>query len=116
MLEAIPKQTSFSEAFKVRGQGEEKGWRAPQPIRKPTRTSGPWPAVSGLSGQAAVFAECVDTLGLVIRMMKLGVSSVPRPSKHTSEPAQKLPLCCCVGPLWAQSALKRGHLGCCRGG
>ena len=95
-----PTKRIFPKRFKVRGQGEEKGWRAPQPIRKPTRKSCPWPAVSGLSGQAAVFADNVDTLGLVIRMMKLGVrSSVPRPSKHISEPAQKLSLCCCVGPL-----------------
>ena len=108
-----PSRRIFPKRSKVRGQGEEKGWRAPQPIRRPTRTSWPWPAVSGRSGRAAVFAERVDTLGLVIRrMVRLVVRrSVPRPSRHTS----------CrsgvgSGPFWAQTALKRGHLGCCRGG
>lgn len=115
MLEAIPKQAGiFRSVLKSEARGG-KGLESPAANQKAHQEERALAWSPGLSGQAAVFAECVDTLGLVIRMMKLGVSSVPRPSKHTSEPAQTLPLCCCVGPLWAQSALKE-PLGCCRGG
>lgn len=85
----------FPKGIKVRGQG---GKMAGEP-RSQSESPPGQAAVSGRSRRAAVFAGWVDTLGLLIRVMKLGVgNSVPRPSKHTSELTPKLSLWWCRGP------------------